>query len=133
MRVHGGHAPTREIGQLGRFRLGGHGGLERACAEAQLEQDLDLGAALAHEVDPGDAAVDDSVLDVLGHVGRAHEEHVDRCVAAGEGQRPLARLLRAEPCISEQCDTGLAQPALGRNGDAQAVAGGLVRRSRASR
>ena len=68
---------------------------------------------------PGDAAVDDAVLDVLGHVGRADEQHLDRRVAARERERPVAGLLRAEPGVLEQVDGRLAQPALGRDGDPQ--------------
>ena len=76
-------------------RLLGHGGLEPAGAEAELEQLLDARAALADEVLAGDAAVDDAVLHVLRDVGRADEQHVDRRVPAREGERALAGLLRA--------------------------------------
>ena len=76
-------------------------------------------AALANEVDAGDAAVDDAVLHVLGDVGRAHEQHLDRRVAAGEGERAVAGLLGAEPGVLEQVERRLAQPALRRDGDPQ--------------
>ena len=85
-------------------RLLGHRGLEPARAEPELEQLLDAGAALADEVLPGDPAVDDAVLHVLGHVGRADEQHVDRRVPAREGERALAGLLGAEARVLEQRD-----------------------------
>ena len=102
-------------------RLLGHRGLEPARAEAELEQLLDARAALAHEVLPGDAAVDDAVLHVLRHVGGAHEQHVDRRVAARERERALAGLLGPEAGVLEQGDRRLAQPPLDRDGDRQAV------------
>ena len=83
---------------------------------------LDVGAPLADEVRARDAAVDDPVLHVLGDVRGADEQHVDRRVAAGEGERALAGLLRPEPRVLEQGDGRLAQPPLDRDGDRQAVA-----------
>ena len=65
---------------------------------------MHVGAALAHEIDAGDAAVDDAVLDVLGHVGGADEQHLDRRVAARERERALAGLLGAEPRVLEQVE-----------------------------
>ena len=114
-------------------RLGGHGDLEPARAEAELEQLLDARAALAHEVLAGDAAVDDAVLHVLRDVGGAHEQHVDRRVPAGEGKRALAGLLGAEPGVLEQRHGRLAQAALDRDGDRQAVDVAAFSRSSASR
>ena len=80
---------------------------------------LHVGAALAHEVDAGDAAVDDAVLHVLGHVGGAHEQDLDRRVAARERERALAGLLGAEAGVLEQVERRFAQPALDRDGDPQ--------------
>ncbi|HEV8249961.1 MAG TPA: hypothetical protein VGQ15_08315, partial [Gaiellaceae bacterium] len=78
-------------------------------------------------------AVDDAVVDVFGHVCGAHEENVDGRVPARERQRALARLLGTEPRVGEQLDRGLAEPALRRNRDRQAVRGRCFRRSSASR
>ena len=111
----------------------GHGGLERARAEAEPQQLVDVDAALAHEVGAGDAAVDDAVADVLGHVGGADEQDVDRRVPARERERALARLLRAETRVREQLHRRLAQPPLRRDGDRQPVGAGLPSRSSTSR
>ena len=86
-----------------------------------------------HEVGAGDAAVDDAVLDVLGDVRGAHEQHLDRRVPARERERPLAGLLGAEAGVLEQRDGRLAQPALRRDRDPQARREGLAPRSSASR
>ncbi len=108
--------------------------LERAGAEAEGEQLLDVRAALADEVGTGDAAVDDAVLDVLGHIGRPDEQDVHGCVAAGERERALARLFRSESGVLEQRDSGLAEPALRRDRDRQAAcAGRRFRRASISR
>ena len=114
-------------------RLLGHGRLEPARAEAELEQLVDARAALADEVQARDPAVDDAVLHVLGDVGRADEQHVDRRVPARERERALARLLGAEPGVLEQRDRRLAQPPLDRDGDRQAVDVASFSRSSASR
>jgi hypothetical protein len=82
---------------------------------------------------PGDPAVDDAVLNVLGNVGRADEEDVDRCVAAREGKRALARLLGAEARVFEQRDGRLAQASLDGDGDRQAVDVAAFCRSSAKR
>src|SRR4029079_9890335 len=87
----------------------------------ELQQLCHLHTALAHEVGARDPAVDDAVLYVLGDVRSANEQHVDRRVAARERERPLARLLGAEPCVVEKRDRRLAQPALRRHRDRQAV------------
>ena len=80
---------------------------------------MHVGAALADEVDPRDPAVDDAVLHVLGDIGGANEQHLDRCVAAREGKGAVTRLLGPEAGVFEQVERGLAQPALDRNGDPQ--------------
>ena len=82
---------------------------------------------------PGDAAVDDAVLDVLGDVGGADEQYFHRRVPAGERERALARLLRAEARVLEQGDGRLAEAPLGRDRDLQAVGERAVRRSSAVR
>jgi hypothetical protein len=74
-----------------------------------------------HEVEARDPAVDDAVLNVLGHVGGADEEHVDRRVAAREGECAVARLLRAEAGVLEQLDRRLPEPTRRRDRDLQAV------------
>jgi len=94
-----------------------HRCFKRACAEPELQQLDDVGSALANEVGACDAAVDGTVLHVLRHVSRAHEQDVERCVATGEGERSFAGLLRAEPRVAEQRHGRLAQPALGRDRD----------------
>ena len=120
-------APARSASRL-HGGLVGDGGLERARAEAEAEQLDDVGAALLDDVEPGDAAVDDAVLHVLGHVVGAHEQCLDGRVAAGEGERPVARCLGAEPGVVQELDRRLAQAALRRNGDPQE----LLRRLRRS-
>src|SRR5207302_10472848 len=110
-------------------RLLRHGDVEPARAEAELEQLFDTRSALAHEILAGDPAVDDAVLYVLRDVGRAYEQHVDRCVAAGKRECTLARLLRPEAGILEQRDRRFAQPPLDGDGDPQPVAFACLRRS----
>ena len=111
----------------------GHRSLERARAEAEPQQLVDLDATFAHEVGAGDPAVDDAVADVLGNVGGADEQHVDGRVTAREGEGALARLLRAEARVREQLHRRLAQPPLRRDGDRQPVGAGLPSRSSTSR
>ena len=91
-------APRRSSSDL-HGRLGRHRSLERARAEAEPHELGDVGAALAHDVEAGDAAVDDAVLHVLGDVVGAHEQRLDRRVAAREGERAVARRLGAEPGV----------------------------------
>ena len=86
------------------------------------EQLVDVDAALADEVGPRDPAVDDAVLHVLGNVGRAHEQDVDRRVPAGERERALARLLGPEARVLEQMERRLAQAPLDRERDSQDAA-----------
>jgi len=81
-----------------------------------------VGATLAHEVDAGDAAVDDTVLDVFGNVGCPNEQHLHRRVAAGERERPVAGLLGPEPRVLEQVEGRLAQAPLGREREPQEAA-----------
>jgi len=119
-----------EIGERLRRRLLRHRGFERARAEAELQQFDDVGAALAHDVEAGNAAVDNAVLHVLGDVVRAHEQCLDRRVAARERERAVARRLGAEPGVVQQLDGGLAQAAL--RGDCDPQARRFLRRRSAS-
>ena len=119
MRIHGGDGQPGELGEGLRLRLLRHRRLEPARAEPERQQLPHLGAALPHEVDAGDAAIDDTVLHVLRHVRCAHEQNLDRRVAAGKGERTVAGLLGAEPCVLEQVERGIAQPALGRHRNPQ--------------
>jgi hypothetical protein len=80
---------------------------------------VDVGPALADEVEAGDPAVDDPVLHVLGHVGGPDEQDLDRRVPARERERALAGLLGAEARVLQQVEGRLAQPALDRDGDSQ--------------
>ena len=80
---------------------------------------MHLGNPLTHQIEPGDPAVDDAVLNVLRHVRRAYEQHLDRGVPARERERAVAGLLRPEPRVLEQTERGLAEPALDRDGDSQ--------------
>ena len=114
-------------------RLLGDGRLEPAGSEAELQQLVHPGSPLADEVLPGDAAVDDAVLDVLGHVGGSDEEDVDRCVSARERECALTRLLRPEAGVVEQRHRRLAEAPLDRDGDRQAVDASAFVRSSASR
>ena len=121
-RVDGRDAVPGELVERLDRRLLGHGRLERAAAEAEPQQLRRPRAPRSRdEVGAGDAAVDDAVLHVLGDVGGAHEQHVDRRVPARERERALAGLLGAEARVLEQRDRRLAQPALRRDGDRQAV------------
>jgi hypothetical protein len=61
-----------------------------------------------HEVEAGDAAVDDAVLDVLRDIRGPYEQDVDRCVSAREGEGAVARPLGPETRILEEGDRGLA-------------------------
>ena len=79
-----------------------------------------------HEILTGDAAVDDAVLYVLGDVGGADEEHVDRRIPARERECALARLLGLESRVDEQAHRRIAQPPLDGDGDRQAVAAFLT-------
>ena len=133
MRIDGGDSQSGQPGQLLDRRLLRNRGLERAAAEAEAEQLGHARAALGDEVGAGDPAVDDPVLDVLGDVGGADEQHLDRRVPAGKGERALAGLLRPEAGVLEQRDGGLTQAALGGNGDLQAVGERGSRRSSAVR
>jgi hypothetical protein len=79
-----------------------------------------VGAALLDDVEPGDPAIDDAVLHVLGHIIGAHEQRFQGRVAARERKRAIARRLRPEPCVVKEFDRRLAKPALGGNRDSQA-------------
>jgi hypothetical protein len=100
-RIRGRNVYARELFELGDRRLLGHGGFQPATAEAELQQLRDVGSALTHEVRASDAAVDDAVLDVLGHIGSAHEQDIDRRISAGKRERARSRLLRPEPRVVE--------------------------------
>jgi 6-phosphofructokinase len=89
---------------------------------------VDGGAALTNEIDAGDAAIDDAILDVLGYVGGSDEQHLDRRVATRKGERAVTRLLRAKPGVLEKPKRRFAQSTLGRDRDPQEAA-----RSSASR
>jgi hypothetical protein len=132
VRIRRRHVRACEMLELGDRRLLGDGSLETAASEAEPQQLGDVRSALAHEIRACDSAVDDAVLHPLGHVGRTDEQHVDRRVPARERERALAGLLRAETCVVEQGDRRLAQPALRRDGDRQAVALALRRFIRSS-
>src|SRR5262249_11704959 len=67
----------------------------------------------------GDPTINDAVLHVLRDVRGAHEQHLDRSVAARERKSSVARFLGAEPGVLEQVERRLAQPALDRDGDSQ--------------
>ena len=111
-----------------------HGSLECAAAEAEREQLLDLGPALLHEVEAGDATVDDAVLHVLRDIRCAHEQNVDRRVPAREGEGAVAGSLGPEARILEEGDRRLAQSPGGRDRNPQpALASFFLRRSSASR
>ena len=66
-----------------------------------------------------DAVREWAVEHVLRHVRGAHEQHLDRRVAARERERAVAGLLGAEPGVLEQVERRVAQPALRRDGDPQ--------------
>ena len=114
------HARASKILERLRSRLGRHSCLERAGPEAEQEELGDIGGPLPHDVEPSDAAVDNTVLHVFRDVVCAHEQRLDGRVAARERERAVARRLGAEPGVVEQLDRGLAQAALRGNGDSQA-------------
>ena len=124
-----GDARALELVGRADVRLLRHRDFERACAEAESLQLRDVRPALAHDVEPGDAAVDDAVLHVLGNVVRAHEQRLDGGVAARERERAVTGRLRPETCVVEERDRRIAQTALRRYGDPQ----DLRRRCSASR
>jgi hypothetical protein len=110
-----------QVRELGGIRFRPHRRLEPARAETEPEELAHLRAALANEVGAGDAAVDDAVLHVLGNVGSADEQNLDRRVSTRERERTLARDLGAEAGIVEKVDSRIAQPSLCRDGDFQPV------------
>ena len=120
---------------LGRLHVAllGYGGLQRTASERELGQLANLSTPLANKVSARDPTVHHPILDVLGDVGGPHEQHVDRCVATGERQRPLARLLRTEPGRHEQLRRGLPQAPLGGNRDRQSAFSGPGNLLRANR
>ena len=75
------------------------------------------------------AAVDHAVLDVLGDVGGADEQHLDGGVAARKCQRTLTGLLRAKAGVLEQLERRLTQPALDGQRDFQELRTPLLRSS----
>ncbi len=109
---------TGEVVDGRRVRAVGHGHRERATAEAELEELLDAGLGLDHEVRPRDPEVDDAVLDVLGDVVGPDEQQIDRSVRAGHDERPLRRLER-EPRIGAQAQRGFGHAALRRHCDGE--------------
>jgi hypothetical protein len=129
---HRGDPEPRHAGALG-GRLLRHSRLEGAAAEAEAQQLGHRRAALADEIRARDAAVDDAVLHVLRDVGSANEQDLDGSVAARERESALAGLLRTEAGLLEQMDRRLAQAALRRDGDLQALAEPACRRSSACR
>ena len=133
VRIDGRHPQPGQLGEPGDGRFLRHRGLQRAAAEAEPQQLGHARAAFRHEVGAGDPAVDDAVLDVLGDVRGADEQHLDGRVPAREGERALAGLLGAEAGVLEQRDRRLAQAALGGDRDLQAVGERCVRRSSAVR
>jgi len=120
-RVHRRDAEAVEVVEAGRPRLRRNGGLERAGAEAQCKELFDLSPALADEIGARDPAVDHAVLHVLGNVRSPDEQDVDRRITARKGERALSGLLGAEARVREEGDRRLAQPALRRDSDLQAV------------
>jgi hypothetical protein len=85
-----------------------HRRLQPARAEAERQELRDARGALANEIEARDPTVDDSVLDVLGDVGGADEQYLDRRVPTSEREGALARLLGAEPGVLEQPESRLA-------------------------
>ena len=118
-RVDGCDRRAGELRELLHGRLLGNRRLEAARAEAEWKHLAHVGAALAHEVDAGDPAIDDTVLHVLGHVGGAHEQHLDGRVAARERERAIAGLLGAEARILQEVERRLSEASLDRDRDPQ--------------
>ena len=98
----------------------------RAAPEAEVEQLVDVAAALARRVRElleqhvlaGHAEVGGAGLDVRGHVGRAHRDHAD--VLEQQLAVVRAQLIGVEPERREQLDGAVEQGAA-RDGDRQAV------------
>ena len=99
-------------------RVLGHRCLQRAAGEPELRQRDDVHSGLDDEVGAGDPEVDDSVLNVLGYVVRAHEQQIDRRVRARDEQRPVGRL-EAEPRFGAQPQRRLGHPSLGGNAESE--------------
>jgi hypothetical protein len=55
-------------------------------------------ATLSHKVCTRDAAIDNTVLDVLRDVRSADKQNVNWGIATGKGECPFARLFWSEPC-----------------------------------
>src|SRR5262249_9542605 len=102
-------------------------------AVPERQQLLDLGGALADEVEAGDPAVDDAVLDILGDVVGPHEEHVHGRVPSRERERAVALLLGPEPGVDEKRHPRLAETSLDRAGARQAPVATSPRRFSPSR
>ena len=118
-------APRRSSSDCAVDSVGTAASSEQAPKPSRSELDH-VGAALAHDVEAGDAAVDDAVLHVLGDVVGAHEQRLDRRVPARERERAVARRLGAEPRVVQELDRGLAEPPLRGDGDSQVSTGCAV-------
>jgi hypothetical protein len=116
-----GNPEPGELVERRRRRFLRHRRFERAAAEAEPQQLRDLRTALPDEIRPGDAAVDDTVLNVLRNVRGTDEEDLDRRVPTGERERPLPRFLGTESSVLEQRHRRLAEASLRRDGDPQPV------------
>ena len=106
-----------ETGKSINVRLFKDRGLEGTTPKAEPKQLSDFRLALEDEIGSGDSTVDDSVLNVLGNVGRTDEQDINRRVPTGESKRALPRHLRPKPGVLEQRDGRLSQPTLRRNSD----------------
>ena len=109
-----------EIGDRGLRGIVRNRGLQRAAREPELGESDDVGIRLDDEVSPRHTEVNDTVLDVLGNVARAHEQKVDRRIGAWNHEGALGGLER-EPCVGAQPQGRLGHPALGRNGQGEAA------------
>src|SRR5205085_11638716 len=91
-----GHARAAQVVERPHRRLGRHRRLKRARAETEPGELDDVGAAFTHDVETGDAAVDDAVLHVFGDVVGPYEQRLDRRVPARKSERAVARRLGPE-------------------------------------
>ena len=90
-------------------------------AEAEPQQLLDVGAALAHEVGAGDAAVDDAVLHVLGHVGGRTSSTSTGALRHGNASARSPGCSGPSPASSSSATDGSRSRPFDRDRDPQAV------------
>ena len=119
VRVGRGDAEAGEVLDRLVGRVVRDGGGQPAAAVAELADPGQLGAGLGQEVDAGDPEVGDAVADELDDVVGADEQDVEVVVLDARDEAAVV-LLEDEAGIVEQPQGRLDQPALVRDGEAEA-------------